>query len=365
MAAGDGGSGHGYLPLMRVALVVFGIVFVVVAASAQTAAPASRPAQPLVIEATFPLVQLSGKVGSIAVHPDGARLYIATIDKPAITSINIVERSWLGCVAPGVPAGGLAVSAIGKGLFVAFPEGHWTNDKPGVCRVYDVESFDGRGREPRPDMYKFGVEVHLRDVDHVQADPGSNKTWVGYRDGLAALDGAKPKADATIALDEPPAAFRLEAGGKRRLFANLPKAGMVAVVDASNRVVVDRWKLLDAKGNGPMSLDEAGERLFVVCSKPAKVLAFDTAKGKVVAWADCVADAGDVHFDPGRRRVYITGDGAINVLAFEKDRFKLLGKVAVAPGARTSAWIPSSSRLCVGVPLKGKDSEVWVYRAQP
>jgi hypothetical protein len=311
-----------------------------------------------------------GRLGPIAVHPDSARVYVCALDQGSVTCFDIVKPEYVGrALVQDQPAAGVGVFSDPAIVAVAFPNGSPFSspgyDKPGCCWLYDANSFTGRLDAPVPERMKVvGDVLDLPDAGRIEVEPMTKRAWIAYRNGLAALDPSKTRPTTRITIDECPSSFRFETGGRHRVFINAPKKGQVVAADPTKGEVVDRWKLLDAKDSGPMALDEASRRLFVVCRKPARVFACDTDTGRVVAWADCIADAGDAHFDESRRRLYVSGDGVIGVFGFEKDKFKLLGKVTVAPGARTSAWIPSSGRLCVGVPLKGKDCEVWVYRAQ-
>jgi hypothetical protein len=311
----------------------------------------------------------------MAAHPDGRRLYVNCLDDRSVLCIDIDERDYVLARAPyPEPVAGLALFGDPPRLLIAMPKSDGSppfggrgapGGKLGACAIYEASTFSGRASHPAQ-FKAIGQVLDLPDAAEVEKDPSGTSAWAGYRDGLASLDVAKDRPMTKIALGEPPASFRFETQGKRRIFVNLPKAAVIAVIDPLKGQVLDRWKVLDAKDNGPMALDENGKRLFVVSRKPAKVLAYDTDTGKAVAWTDSVADAGDIHFDGARRRIYITGDGAILVVSLEKDRFKLIDKIKVPipSGARRSAWMPSSNRLCIGVPSKDGDSDVWVYRAQ-
>jgi len=96
------------------------------------------------------------------------------------------------------------------------------------------------------------------------------------------IDPEKAAKVAEINLDAHPESFQLEKSGNR-IFVNVPGANEIEVVDRKKRQVLAKWPVTDAKSNFPMALDEAHHRLFVGCRKPAKVLAFDTETGKVVA----------------------------------------------------------------------------------
>src|SRR4029077_16760058 len=96
----------------------------------------------------------------------------------------------------------------------------------------------------------------------------------------------------------------------------------------------------------PMALDEPNHRLFIGTRKPPKFMVFDTDPGKVIATFPCVASDDDMSFDPVRKRIYITGDGAASV--FEQrdaDHYDRVAEVATTYRARNSVLVPELNRL--------------------
>lgn len=198
----------------------------------------------------------------------------------------------------------------------------------------------------------------------MKAAPDGERAWAAYRNGLALLDPSKSEPVGVLDVGGTPHGLEIEAKGTR-VFTNVPKSGQIAVIDRISRKPLARWAVLDVKQTGPMALDELGKRLFVVCAKPKKIVVLATDTGRAVAWADLIVEAEDAFFDRDRNRLYLTASGTIAVFSFEKDKLKLLANFPLDPTARSAAWIPESSRLCVGVSVPGRDSEVWVYRAMP
>ncbi|MCA1693660.1 MAG: YncE family protein, partial [Actinobacteria bacterium] len=143
--------------------------------------------------------------------------------------------------------------------------------------------------------------------------------------------------------------------GGQGIFANIPTASHVAVVDREKGEVVETWPLSDATENFPMALDETNHRLFVGTRSPAKLLILDTDTGKPITSLDSSGDADDIFYDSKNKRIYVSGgEGAIS--AFEQtdpDNYRLIGKVDTAEGARTSLFVPESDTLYVAVPHRG------------
>jgi DNA-binding beta-propeller fold protein YncE len=200
------------------------------------------------------------------------------------------------------------------------------------------------------------------DADNVRFDAKAGRLWVGGGEGLVAFDVATWKRAALVKLAGHAESFQLESDGPR-LFANVPAARHVAVVDRVKGEVVATWPLDGASSNFPMALDEKNARLYVGCRSPAVVVVLDTKSGKVVAKCPIGGDCDDLFLDSERDRLYATcGEGCVSVLALEKDGTpKPAGRFATADGARTSLFAPSLAKLFVAAPKRGgHDAEIHV-----
>jgi hypothetical protein len=145
---------------------------------------------------------------------------------------------------------------------------------------------------------------------------------------------------------------------------NVPKRLGVTVIDRQKRAVAGNWGLGGALANYPMALDEAGNRLFVGCRLPARLVVFDTATGRIAVALPTVGDVDDVFYDSTRRRVYaIGGEGAVDVFRQrDADHYERLERTATAPGARTGLFVPALNRLFVAAPRRGsRPARVLVY----
>lgn len=160
-----------------------------------------------------------------------------------------------------------------------------------------------------------------------------------------------------------PESFQLEARGPR-IFVNVPTRREVVVVDRASRVVTARWPVVDASSNYAMALDEDGHRLFVATRQPARLLVLDTDSGKTVAHLEIVADCDDLFYDREAGRLYaIGGGGAVTVIATDgQRRYRLLGSLRTAAGARTGLFVPAIGELFVAVPARiGTPAELRVF----
>ena len=231
-------------------------------------------------------------------------------------------------------------------LFVA-------NDKGGICKIYDGESFQPVG------------ELNFQDdADNVRYDETRKKIYVGFGSGgIAVLNAPDGKQVGSIKLTAHPEAFQLEKNGSR-IFVNVPNSRHVAVIDRDKGEVVARWQTDLTFGNFPMALDEANHRLFVGCRLPSKLVVLNTDSGDVVAKIDISGDSDELFYDSNHRRIYaICGAGEIDVIQqTDPNTYKTLTKVDTAKGARTGLFVPEQAKLFVAVPHRASQrAEIRVY----
>ena len=97
---------------------------------------------------------------------------------------------------------------------------------------------------------------------------------------------------------------------------------------------------------------------------PPKLVVFDTESGKQIAELDCVSGIDDLWYDAARKRIYATGTDGIAVYDQKDADHYTMVRVAGAPGAATSIWVPTLNRLFVSAPKVGdSDGAILVYEA--
>jgi DNA-binding beta-propeller fold protein YncE len=140
----------------------------------------------------------------------------------------------------------------------------------------------------------------------------------------------------------------------------------VAVIDRAAMKVVATWPVSAARANYPMTLDDAGQRLFVGCRRPAKVLVYSLTTGKQTAQADIVGDTDDMFFDAQRKRLYVAGgEGFLDVLDVAGSTPQRIAHVATAAGARTGLFSQQQGRFYLAVPHRaGQHAEIRVFEAR-
>jgi outer membrane protein assembly factor BamB len=306
-------------------------------------------AQPFRLEKTIPLPGVEGRIDHLAMDIKTKRLLLSALGNNTVEVVD-VDRGRVVQSISGMnePQGTGYVPAVNR-IYVA-------NGKDGKLRIYDGVSYKPAGE------VGFGD-----DADNVRYDAAHKLLWVGYDDGgIAAVDIATGKRVKELYLDAHPESFQLEKNGPR-LFANVPEAREIEVLDRVQGRVLAKWPMTAASKNFPMALDEANHRIFIGCRSPAKLIVLDMDTGKIVAQFDCPGDTDDLFYDAARKRIYVAGGEGV-MEAFQQkspDAYESLGKVKTAEGARTALFVPDLSRIYLAVPHRGNQgAEVRVYAVE-
>jgi DNA-binding beta-propeller fold protein YncE len=304
---------------------------------------------PLKLKQTIPLPGVVGRIDHFASDRSGQRLFVCALGNNSLEVIDLRKGKLAHTITSlGAPQGVGYVPEANR-LFVA-------NDKGGICKIYDGESFQPVG------------ELNFEDdADNVRYDETRKKIYVGFGSGgIAVLNAPDGKQVGSIKLSAHPEAFQLEKTGSR-IFVNVPNSRHVAVIDRDKGEVVARWKTDLAFANFPMALDEANHRLFVGCRLPPKLVVLNTGSGDVVAKVDISGDTDDVFYDSKRHRIYvICGAGKIDVIEqTDPKTYKSLTKFDTANGARTGLFVAEQDTLFVAVPHRGsQQAEIRCYAVE-
>jgi len=312
-----------------------------------SASPATT--EVLTLEEKIPLGDVAGRIDHFAIDLARQHLFVAELGNNTVGVIDIGQHKVIHRLSGLKEPQGVGYVPGTDTVYVA-------NGGDGTVHRYKAADFAAL------DTVKLGA-----DADNVRFDAPANQVIVGYGSGaLAALDAASGKKTGEIRLAAHPESFQLERNGPR-IFANLPDARRIAVVDRTTYRQVATWTLSGAEGNFPMAIDEASGHLAVVYRKPATLAVFDVGRGDVVAQTPTCGDADDVFFDTKRHRLYIScGEGMLGVFQRQGDSYQELGRIPTLSGARTSLWVPELDRLFLGVRASGNEpAAVWVYRLAP
>ena len=305
--------------------------------------------EPLKLVHTIPLQGIKGRFDHFAYDASTHRLIVAALGNDTAEIFDVAKFKWLHTIA-GLhkPTGALLLSEPNRVYL--------SNGDDGTIRAFDADNY-------KP-VSQLGS---LDDADNIRFDPTSKLIYVSYGDGaLGVTDAATTRLLHSIPLPAHPESFQLEAHGPR-IFVNLPFARQIAVIDREKEITVAKWPMGLWLANFPMALDEAGHRLFVGCRMPARLVVFDTERGKPVADLEISGDTDDLFFDAKRQRIYVScGEGYLDVIQrHEGDRYERIAHITTRAGARTCFFSPELDLLFLAVPEHdGHDAELRVYQPE-
>jgi DNA-binding beta-propeller fold protein YncE len=315
------------------------------------AVPAQNPAAaegvaPLVLAATIPLNDVSGRIDHMAFDPKRQRLIVAAPGNNSVEVIDLVASKRVQHIAGLSEPQGVGFAEKSDVLFVA-------NAGDGSVRMFRGVDFSSIGHIDLKD-----------DADNIRIDPVNGNVVVGYgKGGLAIIDPERRTVIGIVSLPAHPEGFQIEPG-TGRTFVNVPDAGQIAVVDLNRHQQLAAWKL-PAAGNFPMALDAANGVLAVVARSPSRLLLLDTKTGDVTLNLPTCSDADDVFFDTKRARIYVScGAGQVGVFQRDLERYRPLGTIATASGSRTSLFVGDADRFFVAerAGLLGGSAALRVYQ---
>ena len=302
----------------------------------------------LELEAKIPLGAVSGRIDHFAYDAADRLLFVAELGNDSVGIVDLKDGKIRRLAGLSEPQG-LAWHAGTQTLYVA-------NAGDGSVRLYQGSAFTPAGAIALGD-----------DADNIRLDSRRDRIVVGYGKGrLAVIDPPSRKKVGDIALEAHPESFQFDEQG-RRIFANVPDARQVAVVDVAQGKQVSSLDLGGARSNFPMAIDALRHRLLVATRSPARLIAFSTEDGKRLATVGICGDADDVFVDDRRQRVYVTcGDGLIEGLVPHGDGYESIGRVPTVSGARTSLFVADADRLYVAVRARLREpAAIWVFRPTP
>lgn len=297
----------------------------------------------------IPLPGVTGRFDHFALDIKGSRLFVAALGNNSLEAVDLAA----GKRPQSIPG-------LGKPTGVLF--------LPNLNRLFVACGDDGNMRVFEGDSLRLLKTIPgLADADNARFDAKADLIYNGFGDGaLAVIRASTAEKIAEIKLAGHPESFQLEATGPR-IFANVPDAKHVAVIDRVKRAIVTTWPMEEFQANFPMALDEPDHRLFIGCRNPARLIVLDTTSGKKVADLAISGDIDDLFYDAARRRLYAScGEGFVDVISqLDPDRFERRERIATAPGARTAYFSPDRNEFYLAVPDRGtQKAEIRVYRVK-
>ena len=314
---------------------------------------------PLKLVATIPLPGLKdGDFDHFAPDLDGRRLFLTAEENDKVEVLDTGTNKHLHTIEDAKAPHSILLRKDLKKVFVVEGDASFV-------KVYDSDS------------YKPLAEIRLSiDADSIAYDPATNYLYVvnGGREAhtpyslISVIDTNSSRKLRDIKINSNHIeAIVLEKSGPR-MFMNITGQDAVGVLDRNKSTLQTTWPLPPGDTqNVAMAFDEANHRLFVVTRKPGKLVVLNSDTGKVVADVPAVGLVDDAAFDEKHKRVYLAGDGSVDV--FEQkdpDHYALLAKIPGSFRAKTAILVPELNRYYLAVPHhENHDAEVRVYEIQP
>jgi DNA-binding beta-propeller fold protein YncE len=330
------------------------VIFVFVALGVQ-----AREKAPLVFLQSIPLPALhDGDFDHFTVDLDGHRLFLTAEKNAAVVVFDLQTNKLIHTISDIKEAHSMVYRSDLKKLFVV-------DGGAAEVKIYDSDTYQRNGTielKEDADSSTYDPSTHYMYV--VNGGEGAHLPYTF----ISVIDTTTSKKLADIKIDaDSIEAMAVEKSGPR-LFANLESKSTVAVIDRKKRVVIATWPTGEvAKQLVAMAFDEAGHRLFVTSKTPAKLIVLDSDSGKVVTSLPCVAMNDDMAYDPGNRRIYISGNDFVDVFQQkDPDHYEQIGHIAGSFRAKTAILVPQLNRYYLAVPRQGgKPAEVRIYQAVP
>lgn len=309
----------------------------------------SKQGQALTLITSVPLPDVSGRIDHLAYDSSTGRIFVAALGNNSVEVVDLRTSKVVHSIGGLNEPQGLAFIPDQNVLFVA-------NGGNGAVDVFNAATYQKLSSIQLPG-----------DADNVRYDALNKKVYVGYGGGgIGVIDAVTFKLITDIKLQGHPESFQLDIP-VRRLYVNVPGQQQIAVIDLDKQLVINRWKITEAKANFPMALDAVNHRLFIGCRHPAKLLVIDSNSGKLMDEIDTDADADDIFYNPTNKNIYMScGGGYIDVFVpKDNNTYTLLEKIATHSGARTALFIFPNNSLVIASP-KGfsHSSEVIVYKSK-
>lgn len=333
--------------------------FILLTLVAVTLVAAAPTAEPLKWVATIALPGLKdGDFDHFTCDVEGHRLFLTDEENDKVDVLDTATNKRIETIEEAKAPHALLYRKDLKKLFVV--EGDAS-----AVRVYDSET------------YKPVEEIKVSiDADSITYDPATNYMYVvnGGREAhtpyslISVIDTNASKKVRDIKIDSNHVeAILLEKSGPR-MFLNITGQNTVGVMDRNKSTLSATWALPPGdKVNVAMAFDEPNHRLFVSTRNPGKLVVLDSDSGRVVADLPAVGLVDDMAFDAKNKRIYLAGDGFVDVFVQnDADHYSLLSHMPGSFRAKTAILVPELNRYYLAVPHhNGKEAEVRVYDVQP
>lgn len=313
----------------------------------------------LKLSQTIPLPDLhDGDFDHFAVDLHGNRLFVAAEENSKVLVFDLRTNKLLHTITDLKAPHAILFREDLKKLFVV------DGDLP-ACNIYNSETYQ-----------PIASIKLLNDADSMNYDPvtkylyivnGGREAHVPY-EFISVIDTTNDKLLKQMKIDSDHLeGLAIEKSGVR-MYVSIAGHDAIGVIDRKTLTLQDTWSIADQGGqNTPVTLDEPDHRLFTATRKPGKFLALDTETGKVVFSAPTVSHADDLSFDERMKRIYIAGDGYLDVFKqSDPDHYELMERIPTSFRAQTGFLVRELNTYFIAVPHHEQQSaEIRAYKVLP
>ena len=237
-------------------------------------------------------------------------------------------------------------------------------DLPG-CKIYNSDTYQ-----------EMSTIKLLNDADSILYDSAAKHLYIvnGGREAhlsyefISIVDTTTDKLLTEMKIDSDHLEALAMEKSSPRIYVSITGHDAIGVIDRETSTLMETWSIADqGSQNTPVALDEPEHRLFTVTRKPGKFLALDTTTGRVVFSVPTVSHADDLTFDERMKRIYIAGDGFLDVFKqSDPDHYDLMERVPTRFRAQTAFLVRELNTYYVAVPHhEDKPAEILLYKILP
>jgi DNA-binding beta-propeller fold protein YncE len=313
----------------------------------------------LQLSQTIPLSDLhDGDFDHMTVDLPGNRLFVAAEENSKVLVFDLRSYKLLHTITDLKAPHALLYRQDLKKLFVV------DGDIP-ACKIYNSDTYEA-----------VATIKLLNDADSMAYDPATGYLYIvnGGREAhipyewISIIDTASDKLVSQMKVDSDHVEALAIEKSSSRMYVSITGHDAIGVIDRKTMTLKDTWSIASQGGkNTPLTLDEPNHRLFTVTRKPGKFLVLDTNTGKVVFSTPTVSHADDLSFDERLKRIYIAGDGFLDVFKQnDPDHYELMERIPTSFRAQTGFLLRELNTYFVAVPHHEKQSaEIRVYKELP
>lgn len=323
------------------------------------AAGARAQGKALELSQIIPLPDLhDGDFDHFAVDLRGNRLFVAAEENSKVLVFDLRTYKLLHTIADLKAPHAMLYREDLKRLFVV------DGELP-ACKIYNSQTY-----EPIASIKL------LNDADSMNYDPVTKYLYIvnGGRDAhlpyelISIIDTTNDKLLSEMKIDSDHLEALAIEKSSARIYISITGHDAIGVIDRKTMSLKKIWSIAgQGSQNTPLALDEPDHRIFTVTRKPGKFLALDTMTGNVVFSVPTVGHADDLAFDGRLKRIFIAGDGFVDVFKqIDPDHYELMERVPTSFRAQTAFLVRELNMYFVAVPHHEQQSaEIRVYRELP